>query len=92
LSCASDEFTFLTRDVGTASPLFGLRIVEIPSESVKPTLIDPLVLGILYAARATMLVNPFTGMKKNLVDVRLEVDALFHVRDVAGVYVIDKGE
>jgi hypothetical protein len=84
------EFTFLTRDVGTASPLFGMQIVELPSEEVKPTLIDPQVLGILYVSHATMLVNPYSGMSKNEVSVRLEWDALFHVRDVSGVYEISK--
>jgi len=49
-------------------------------------LIDPAVLGVLYTG--TILTDPYSAMERSLVRVRIEGEALFHVRDVAGAYVI----
>jgi hypothetical protein len=76
--------------VGGSSPLFGLNVVELQSEEHSPLLIDPAVLGLVYTSLATILVDPFTQSSSNLVSVRLELDALFHVRDVSGVYSVGK--
>ena len=51
-------------------------------------LIDPAVLGVLYTGTGTILADPYSAMERNLVRVRIEGEALFHVRDVAGAYVI----
>jgi len=34
------------------------------------------------------MADPFTGFKKNLVNLRLETLALYHVRDVAGALLL----
>jgi hypothetical protein len=79
---------FPTGAVGGSSPLYGLNVVELQSEEHSPVLIDPLVLGVVYFSLGTLLVNPFVGASKNLVDVRLEFDCLTHIRDVSGAYAI----
>lgn len=84
---ADDLYLFLTRDVGSASPMWGLRIAEVPGLQV-PIVIDPAKLGVLYLATGTVLVDPFTGMSTNEVRVRAEIEALMHVRDANGAYVI----
>jgi hypothetical protein len=81
---------FATRDTGSASPLFGLTIVEITSEEHAPVLLDPMVIGLTYFSLGTLFINPFTKATTNQVDVRLEFDTLFHVRDVSGAYVVSK--
>jgi hypothetical protein len=53
----------------------------------EPTLLDPAMLGVLYAATGRVLVDPYTGMKKNLVDVRVEIHLLCHIRNVFGSHV-----
>lgn len=83
----SGEFTFATRDAGSASPLWSLQIVESPSVT-DPMLIDPGLLGALYAGTGTITIDPYTGLKTNTVRLRLEIEALFHVRAIAGAYVI----
>jgi hypothetical protein len=76
--------------VGGSSPLFGLTVVELRSEEHDPLLIDPRIAGIFYSSEAKLLVDPFSEMKSNLVNVRLEMNVLFHCRDVAGFYSVGK--
>jgi len=83
----SGEFTFATRDAGSASPLWSLQIVESPSVT-DPMLIDPGLLGALYAGASTITIDPYTGLKTNTVRLRLEIQALFHVRAIAGAFQI----
>ena len=83
----SGEFTFATRDAGSASPLWSLQIIESPSVS-DPMVIDPALLGALYAGTSTITIDPYTGLKTNTVRLRLEIQALFHVRASAGAYLI----
>jgi hypothetical protein len=85
---ADNAYVFATRSTGSSSPLWGLRPVEVPGLT-EPTLIDPALLGVLYHATGTVMTDPYSGMKKNLVRIRAEVEGLFHVRDIAGAYVID---
>jgi hypothetical protein len=74
--------------VGGSNPLFGLQPVEIPGiESV--TLIDPALLGIDYLGYARLLLDPYSGMSRNTLRLRLEHEALFHVRSIEGAYVIE---
>lgn len=84
---ADGMYAFATRDTGNSSPLWGLTVVESPTVT-DPLVIDPVVLGVLYTGIGTILTDPFSSMQKNLVRVRLEGEALFHVRDIAGAYVI----
>jgi hypothetical protein len=86
-SGADAAYIFATRDSGSASPLWGNTIIEVP-DITAPMLIDPQLLGAVYGGRGTLLVDPYTGMDTNEVRVRVEIEALFHVRDIAGAYVI----
>jgi hypothetical protein len=81
-------YIFATRSTGSASPLWNLQIVEVPTLTA-PLLIDPPLLGVLYVANAKVLIDPFTGMSKNEVRLRTEVDGLLHIRDAAGAYLIE---
>jgi hypothetical protein len=81
-------YIFATRDTGSASPLWGLTVIESPKVTA-PILIDPGLIGVLYAETGAILADPYTEMSKNLVRVRIEIDALFHVRAAAGAYLIE---
>ena len=48
----------------------------------------PALLGILFAGTGTITIDPYTGLKTNTVRMRLEIQALLHVRSPAGAYVI----
>jgi hypothetical protein len=72
--------------------VFGLRFIEaknVPEGSIH--LIDPRVLGLFYVGPSRFLADPYTGLKKNLTSLRLEQLALFHIRNVAGAYIVDVG-
>jgi hypothetical protein len=84
-----ESYIFASRATGSASPLWGLEVVEVPNLEA-PTLIDPLLAGVLYTATGTVLVDPYSAMDSNQVRVRVEIDGLLHIRDISGVYVIDK--
>ena len=86
LSADAGGFVFATRDVGTASPLFGLTIVERTSATgaEAPYLVDPAMLGMLYLGSAKLEADPFTGFKANLTTLRVEVKGLYHVRNAKG--------
>jgi hypothetical protein len=87
-SGADDAYIFATRDTGSSSPLFGNAIVEVPNLSA-PVLIDPTILGAMYDGTATWLADPFSGLDTNEVRLRCEMEALLHIRDIAGAYVIE---
>ena len=62
-----------------------------PSQSrsvTDPLLIDPSLLGVLYAATGAILADPYSAMERNGVGLRLEIEALLHVRSPMGAYVI----
>lgn len=80
-------YIFLTREAGAASPLWSLAVVEVAGLT-SPIVIDPARLGVLYLAGGRVLADPFTGLTTNEVRVRVELDALMHVRDANGAYVI----
>lgn len=84
---ADDLYLFLTREAGSASPVWGLRIAEVPGLEA-PIVIDPLKLGVFYVATGRVLVDPYTGLSTNEVRVRAEIEGLMHVRDANGAYVI----
>ncbi len=76
-------------EVGSVPSLFGLAVLELPHIE-KPMLLDPKIAGVLYSATGLLLIDPYSGMTKNVVRLRMEVEGLLHVRDVSGVYIIDK--
>ena len=82
---ADDAYAFLTSATGSASPLWGLQVVELPM-ATDPLLIDPQLLGVLYKATGRLDVDPYSGFSENTSRVRAEVEVLFHVRDANGAY------
>jgi len=82
-------YIFAIRDVGGSSPLFGLTVVEVPGLA-KPVLIDPVTAGVLYLGTARLFADPYTGLATNELRLRLEAETLMWVRDVHGLYVLDK--
>jgi hypothetical protein len=81
------EYLFVTREAGSASPLWGARIVEVPGLA-DPILIDPPMLGVFYDAMGTVLIDPYTGASTNVVRIRSEIEALMHVRNPNGAFVV----
>ena len=84
---ADSAYVFATRDSGSASPLWSLEIRE-STTVTDPLVIDPLLAAVLYIGNASILVDPYTGMKRNVVDIRIEFEAFLHVRDVSGLWTI----
>jgi hypothetical protein len=87
LSADAGGYVFATRDTGTASPIFGCRVIErIGGGSDPMYLIDPDMLGRLYLGDMRFDVDPYTGFASNTTSLRVEVNAIFHVRNVQGAY------
>jgi len=85
LSADAGGFVFAPRDTGTASPLWNQTVVErIGAGTEPPYLIDTRVIGVLYGGSLQFGADPFSGFKKNLTTLRVEVNALFHVRRADG--------
>jgi hypothetical protein len=81
------QYIFASRDSGSASPLWGNAIVEVPGLE-SPMLLDPAILGAFYAGQATVLADPYTQIDVNGVRLRVEMEALGHIRDRQGAYII----
>jgi hypothetical protein len=80
-------YKFPLRDTGTSSPIFGCDVVERIGGGSDPIyLIDPELLGRLYIGSMRFDADPFTGFASNTTSLRVEVNALFHVRNVQGAY------
>lgn len=80
-------YIFATRSTGSALPLYGLTIIEEPHLTA-PTLIDPVMLGVLYTQAGTIRIDPFAKADTNEVLLRVETNGLFVIRNVYGCYVI----
>jgi hypothetical protein len=67
LSADAGGYVFATRDSGSGSPLWGLRVIERTSAAgtEPPYLIDPQMLGMLYLGNARLEADPFSEFKKN---------------------------
>jgi hypothetical protein len=85
-SSLSPLAVFPTRDSGSGSPLWGLRVIERTSAAGNepPYLIDPQMLGMLYLGTARFEADPFSAFRKNLTTLRVEVKGLYHVRNSEG--------
>lgn len=78
-------YIFPVTSSGNSSPLWGLRVVErIGAGTEPPYLIDPDMLGVLYLGQMAFDADPYSEFKKNLTTLRVETNALFHVRDANG--------
>jgi len=80
-------YIFPTRDTGSASPLYGCTVVERIGGGADPIyLLDPDMLGVLYMGSMRFDADPYTGFSTNTTNLRVEVNALFHVRNSQGAY------
>jgi hypothetical protein len=86
----SEEYLFPPRATGSASPLFNLRIYEVPA-ATDPILVDPERLGVVRLGGASILVDPFSAFTTNLVSIRLEMLASMHVRNAEGAFIVTIG-
>lgn len=85
LSADAGGYVFGSRDTGSASPLWGLRVVErIGAGTEAPYLLDAAMLGRFYLGSLRFEVDSFTGFRKNLSTLRLEIKSLYHVRNAKG--------
>lgn len=80
---------FLLTDPATSpggnGPVWNLRRVErIGTGAEAPYVIDPAMLGVLYLGAMQVAADPYTGFKKNTTTLRLEFNALMHVRNANG--------
>ena len=72
--------------------MWGVTIVETPALAGMPSLLlDAAVLGVLYTGTMRFDADPFTGFKKNLTNLRAEINATYHVRNAAGAVVVETG-
>jgi len=85
LQADAGGYFFPTATSGSSSPLWGLRVVErIGAGTEPPYLFDPNMLGVLYIGLMRFDADPYTNCKKNLTTLRIETNALFHVRNANG--------
>ncbi len=84
---SDDAYVFASRATGSASPLWGLDVVE-TAQATSPIVLDTSLVGVLYAQTGTFVVDPYSGLDTNVSRVRLEANVLFHVRDAAGAYLV----
>lgn len=85
LEADAGGYIFPVRDSGSSSPLWGLRVIErIGAGNEPPYLLDPRTLGQLYLGALKFETDPFSGFRKNLTTLRIETNALYHVRQAEG--------
>jgi hypothetical protein len=82
LTADAGGYIFPLKDTG-ASPLWGLRVIE-RAGTTPPYLIDTNMVGSLYLGGMSFDLDPFTGFRKNLTDLRIEVNGLMFVRNAKG--------
>jgi hypothetical protein len=89
----TEDYAFMSRSGGPGGPLWGLRVVERTSATMDeaPLLIDSRRVGMLYLGVLAMLADPYSKMRKNLVDLRFELNGLMHIRDANAAYLIAAG-
>jgi hypothetical protein len=78
-------YVFPTRDTGSSSPIFGCTVVEWAG-TAPMYLFDPDMLGALYIGSMRFDADPYTGFASNLTNLRVEVNALMHIRNSQGAY------
>ncbi|SNR95401.1 hypothetical protein [Blastococcus mobilis] len=76
---AAGGLIFPVRDTGSASPVWGLRVVEVAG-ATDPMILDTRQLGPLYIGALRVDLDPFTGFSRNTTTLRAEVGVLQHVR------------
>lgn len=83
-------YLFSLDSANSATPLFGLRVVEsVAAVGSAPLLVDTARIGQLYLGTMRVEADPFTGFKKNLTDLRVETNALMHIRDATAAHLVE---
>jgi len=86
-SAATDGPYAIDVTSGRTSQMWGLQVVErIGGGSDPMYLLDTAMLGHLYVGDLAFEADPYSEFKKNLTTLRIEMNALFHVRNVQGAY------
>lgn len=68
-------------------PIYGTTVVERIGGGTDPIyLIDPEMLGRLYIGSMRFDADPYTGFATNTTNLRVEVNALMHIRNSQGAY------
>jgi hypothetical protein len=78
---SAGNLVFSVRSTNSGSPIWNLQVREAPAVSA-PLLVDPRGLGVVYTGQGTVLVDPYSSMERNLVRVRVEVEAVMHIRNI----------
>jgi hypothetical protein len=84
LTLTGGGYEFNTQVYGSAGPLFGLQLVEIPS-IVDPLLIDGPALGTLALGPTRVDVDSSTGFTRNTSSLRFEASVLMVIRNPGGI-------
>lgn len=72
---------------GDTATVFGVRIIErTAGAAFDPLLIDSQRIGKLYLGTLRVDADPFTGFSTNQTDIRMEMNALMHVRAANAAY------
>ncbi len=88
LSTDDGGYVFNVKAANGGDGVWQLAVREAPAVT-HPLLIDPARIGLSYLATGTVLADPYSAMKTNQVRLRAEVEAKFHVRNIAqGAYSI----
>jgi hypothetical protein len=84
----ADGIHILTNPVNGGSgdtPVWSLRRVErIGAGTEPPYIIDPQMLGVLYIGGMQIDSDPYSGFKNNTTTLRMEFNALMHIRNING--------
>ncbi|HEY4897083.1 MAG TPA: hypothetical protein VII01_13435 [Solirubrobacteraceae bacterium] len=78
---------FPTRAVGTASPVWGLTVLEVP-DLAAPIIMDAPILAKLFNGSAVLRVDMATGLSTNVCRILLEFESLLNVRSPLGAWVL----
>jgi hypothetical protein len=79
---AGGSYIFPLNQTG-GNRLWGLRVIE-RAGNAPPYVLDPAMLGTLYLGAMRFDADPFSGFTRNVTTLRVETNALFHVRDSRG--------
>jgi hypothetical protein len=83
LQTSTGEFIATSSPEGSGTgTLWSLPVTEVPAVTGDMLLLEPARLGVLVVGGLNVLVDPYTKMSTNLVDVRFELNLLYHVRQI----------
>ncbi|MGH2963829.1 MAG: hypothetical protein ACRDMH_00390 [Solirubrobacterales bacterium] len=78
---SAGNLVFSVRSVNSGSPIWNLEVREAEVEA--PLLVDAVAVGLSYYGQASVVADPYTGLKVNQVRVRVEAEMVWHTRDIS---------